>query len=142
MLRYYVKTLAIILLAIFCLYFSFQNWMNIQRTWNPSLVLNDPESRWETKILAIKLPAKIGNQIGYVADWDLNPAYNPVDQDEEYVLTQYTLAPLIVRKGSGYEWMVGNFTLPGANEWLSRNFKGATINYYGFGIYLIHRTGQ
>ncbi len=137
--RRYIQVFAIILLAGFSVYSSFQYWAAIRRNLDPAFVINDPQSKWEKRILAINLPSNIGNEIGYVADWDINPNSDPIGQDEEYVLTQYTLAPLIVKRGSGYEWIVGNLTLPQTNDWLNQNFKGADIHYYGWGIYLIHR---
>ncbi len=137
--RHYIRITVIIFLAGFSVYSSFQYWMAIQKNWNPGLVLNDPESKWEKRVLAINLPSNIGKEIGYVADWDINPNSDPIGQDEEYVLTQYTLAPLIVKRGSEFEWIVGNLTLPQAGDWLSQNFKDATIHDYGWGIYLIHR---
>ena len=134
-----VQALAIALLAGYSIFSVTRNWVILRENWDPALVSKDPASTWEQRISRIKLPAGIGNELGYVADWDIDPTYDPIGQDQEYVLTQYALAPLIVRRGDGYEWIVGNLTLSGADDWLSRKFKDAKIHYYGWGIYLIHK---
>lgn len=139
MARRVIRVLAILLLAGLSVYSSLQYWLTTQKYADPRLILDDPVSKWEKRVSAIELPAQAGNEIGYVADWDVNSASDPIGQDEEYVLTQYTLAPRILRRGGGYEWVVGNLTLPGVNDWLSQNYKDSVIHYYGFGIYLIHR---
>ncbi len=136
-----VQAFAVIAVAGFSIFSAAQYWKSTRDSWNPELLVNDPVSSWERKIARVKLPPEVGNEIGYVADWDINPGYAPIDQDEEYVLTQYALAPRIVSRGENYQWLIGNFTLPGANDWLDQHFKGAKIHYYGWGIYLIHRLG-
>ncbi len=85
------------------------------------------------------LPDNVGGEIGYVADWDIDPNANSIDQDEEYVLTQYTLAPIIVKRGDSYEWIIGNLTAPNADAWLNQKFAGDKTHFYGWGIYLIHK---
>ena len=139
MVRRLIRVFAILILAGLSVYSSLEYWLTIQKNTDSRLILADPVSKWEKRVLAIDLPAKLSGEIGYVADWDLNPSSDPIGQDEEYVLTQYTLAPLIVRRGGGYEWIVGNLTLPEVSDWLNQNFKSATIHSYADGIYLIHR---
>ncbi|HTP00782.1 MAG TPA: hypothetical protein VMJ64_05355 [Anaerolineales bacterium] len=135
------QLLAILLLAGTSILSTLQYWMAVYQTWKVSLTSGDPVSRWEHRLSRIQLPTDIRNEVGYVADWDIDPTHNPTDQDEEYVLTQYTLAPLIIKRGANYPWIIGNFTLPGADDWLSQNFKDAKIHHYGYGIYLIHKLG-
>lgn len=139
MFRRLAQVFAITALAGLSIFSAAQYWSTIKKSWSADSLAKDPVSSWETKIARVKLPPDVGNEIGYVADWDINPDYAPIDQDEEYVLTQYALAPRIVKRGENYEWLIGNFTLPGANDWLSQHFKDAKIHYYGYGIYLIHR---
>jgi len=135
-----LQALGIILLGILGWQSSCKYWRAVQNQWNPDLLLNDPASMWEKRIGMVDLSDNIGNKIGYVADWDIDPTFIPIDQDQEYVLTQYTLAPIIVKRGDhNCEWIIGNLTLPEAEDWLNRTFKGSKIRYYGWGIYLIHR---
>jgi hypothetical protein len=129
----------VILLAGYSLFSVARTWVLVRDTWNPDLISNDPVSMWQRRIARIKWPDNIGREVGYMADWDIDPTYDPIGQDEEYVLTQYSLAPLIVKRGDGPEWIVGNLTLPGADDWLSQKYPGAKIHYYGWGIYLIHK---
>ncbi len=47
------------------------------------------------------LPAGV-EAVGYLADWDLpGRAFDPVDQDAEYMLTKYSLTPLHVVPDAG-----------------------------------------
>jgi hypothetical protein len=102
----------------------------------------DPVTKWEKRVLPVldHIPNNI-TALGYVADWDLpNSDYDVVDQDNEYTLTQYALAPRIVQPGVDHEWIIGNFTQPGFQEWLDQNLSAYEISEIGFGIYIIHRT--
>jgi hypothetical protein len=58
----------------------------------------DTVSKWETRIHRVlaHLPSDT-QEIGYVADWDIpGMDYDLVDQETEYTLTQYALAPRMV----------------------------------------------
>jgi hypothetical protein len=136
--RSFLRTIGIISLSALGWWSSFNYWKVIRNNWNPALLLNDPVSKWEKRIGRVEFPSNI-QKIGYVADWDIDPTFSPIDQDQEYVLTQYTLAPIIVNKGiHNCEWIIGNLTLPETQDWLHYTFKGAEIRSYGWGIYLIH----
>ncbi len=49
-------------------------------------------------------------EAGYISD----PASDIelAAQMQEYSLTKYALAPVVVRQGVEYEWIIGNFTRP------------------------------
>jgi hypothetical protein len=102
----------------------------------------DPVTKWEKRVLPVldHVPTNV-TEFGYVADWDLpNSDYDVVDQDNEYTLTQYALAPRSVQPGLDHEWIIGNFTQAGFKEWLNQNLSAYEISEIGFGIYVIHRT--
>ena len=102
----------------------------------------DVVTKWEKRVLPVldHVPNDV-DEFGYVADWDLpNSNYDIVDQDNEYTLTQYALAPRIVQPGLDHEWIIGNFTQGGFQEWLDQNLSAYEIREIGFGIYIIHRT--
>jgi len=102
----------------------------------------DPVTKWEKRILPVldHVPDNV-TEFGYLADWDLPKSdYDIVDQDNEYTLTQYALAPRIVQPGLDHEWIIGNFTQAGFQGWLDQNLSAYEISQIGFGIYIIHRT--
>ena len=102
----------------------------------------DSVTKWEQRVKRVldHVPSNV-TEFGYAADWDLpNSDYNLVDQDNEYTLTQYALAPRIVQPGLEHEWIIGNFTQPGFEDWLKNKLSSYKITDLGFGIYLIHRT--
>jgi hypothetical protein len=104
----------------------------------------DTVSKWEERIHRVlaHLPSDT-NEIGYIADWDIpGTEYDPVDQETEYTLTQYALAPRMVQPGLDHEWIIGNFTSPDFRDWLDQNLASYEIIEIGFGIYLIHNTSS
>lgn len=124
------------------LFVAYRNTSSAVAAWDPEQPHNNPVERWEKRIQPVRnhLPEDI-TLVGYVADWDIpNSEYNPIDQDAEYVLTQYALAPIMVQPGLEQEWIIGNFLHPGFEEWLDQSLPSYEIKSLGFGIYLIHRT--
>ena len=102
----------------------------------------DAVTKWEKRVLPVldHIPKDV-TEFGYVADWDLpNSDYDVVDQDNEYTLTQYALAPRIVQPGLDHEWIIGNFTQAGFQKWLDQNLSAYEMSEIGFGIYVIHQT--
>lgn len=124
------------------LFVAYRNTSSAMAAWNPEQPDNNPVDRWEKRIQPVRnhLPEDI-TLVGYVADWDIpNSEYNPIDQDAEYVLTQYAMAPIMVKPGLEQEWIIGNFLHPGFEAWLDQSLPSYEIKSLGFGIYLIHRT--
>ena len=82
------------------------------------------------------LPRSI-REVGYLSDPEQSA------QVQEFFLTRYALAPVVVREGVAYEWIVGNFTQPGFEDILNAQIpSGYAIQKFGAGIYLIHRKLQ
>lgn len=101
----------------------------------------DSVSKWEKRILPIlnHVPEDV-TIFGYVSDWDIpGAAYDAIDQDQEYVLTQYALAPRIVQPGLDHEWIIGNFVGSEFKAWLDENLSSYDLREIGYGIYLIHQ---
>ncbi len=49
--------------------------------------------------------------IGYLADWDIpNAKYGSSDQEVEFLLAQYTVAPVVLERGADHELILGNFS--------------------------------
>ncbi len=118
-------------------------WQSAAAAWLPERVNQNFVAVWEERLarLGEDIPADV-NFLGYVADWDIpGGGWGPIDQSTEYVLTQYTLAPRIVRRGFDSPWVIGNFTNPDYRAWLDQHLENYQLDDYGFGIVLI-RIGE
>lgn len=97
--------------------------------------------KWEQRFDPIKndLPFKYG-VIGYVADWDLPGIdYDPADTEAEHVLTQYTMAPIVVSRDTSNEWILVNLTAAEFDTWFSMQMGEFTVTDYKHNLYLVHR---
>ena len=138
----FLRQIAILGLVTYGLMISFKNAASAAALWDPNRPFNNPVDRWEKRILRVKnfIPAEVP-ALGYVADWDLpGVQYSEIDQDAEYMITQYTLAPIPVKPGFDQEWIIGNFTIPGFEDWLDQQMQSYEITKLDHGIYIIHRT--
>jgi hypothetical protein len=73
-------------------------------------VEGDEMMEWSERLERIipRLPTQ--GPIGYLSERDIHGlAFSPTDQQEEFTMTQFTLAPRILVIGSGYDHVVGNF---------------------------------
>jgi hypothetical protein len=137
-----LRIIAMIGLITFSLFVTINN--GLAARGNPYPSSGDSVSKWEKRFKPV-LDRVPGNTkvLGYVADWDIpNAEYEIIDQETEYTLTQYALAPRAVQPGLDHEWIIGNFTKPGFEDWLNQNLPSYEISELGFGIYLIHRNPQ
>ncbi len=100
------------------------------------LIQDDGVKKWEERMKPVRqyLPSSV-REVGYISDNDSSAIY------EEYSLTQFALAPVVVRKGVNFEWIIGNFTQQNFESILDQNIPSHfTIEKFGAGIYVIHRT--
>jgi hypothetical protein len=137
-----LRAIAIISLVTFSIFVAVTNGLAARAKWNQNSQSTDSVSKWEKRVKPVldHVPSNI-TSFGYVADWDVpGSEYNIIDQDNEYTLTQYALAPRIVQPGLDHEWIIGNFTDTGFRDWLDKNLSSYEIIEIGFGIYVIHRT--
>lgn len=137
-----LRQAAVIGLVGLSLFVAYRTTSSAMAAWNPEQPGNNPVDRWEKRLQPVRnhLPEDI-TLVGYAADWDIpDSEFNPIDQDAEYVLTQYAMAPIMVQPGLEQEWIIGNFLHPGFEAWLDRSLPSYEIKSLGFGIYLIHRT--
>lgn len=127
----------IVWLVYWCVVASMSYFNYARSVWNPHGLNTDAASMWEERLALLKadLPAK--GVIGYISEMDYpGVPYGAVDQDEEFVLTQYTLAPLILDRGNTHhELVMGNFS-----EIYDYQFEkdlGLHLIFdYGYGIFL------
>lgn len=139
-----LRSIALIGLITFGLFVTFENGMTARARWDQNPLSQDSVSKWEKRVRPVleHVPDDV-TVLGYVADWDLpGSEYDIIDQDTEYTLTQYALAPRMVQPGLEHEWIIGNFTKPGFRDWLAKNLPSYEMIEIGFGIFLIHRTSQ
>src|SRR5689334_13920838 len=139
-----LRIAAMVSLVIFSLFVTMTNGLAARAKWNENSKSIDSVSKWEKRVKAVlnHVPGNV-TEFGYVADWDIpDSGYDLIDQDNEYTLTQYALAPRIVQPGLDHEWIIGNFTNPGFRDWLDKNLSSYRLTAMGFGIYLIHRTSS
>lgn len=100
---------------------------------------------WEERMKSIRenLPPNIFI-VGYLESTDIFPS-DKYD-DAELFMTQYGMAPVVLRMGYEFEWIIGNFgnaiPLQSIESWLDQRLGNYTIQNLGFGIYLIHRIGN
>jgi len=132
---------ATIALTSYIFYSSFGLMQSANDLANAGPGAGDFVSGWEERMDKVKkrLPDDV-TVIGYVTDADIpGVGANPIDLDNEYMLSQYSLAPIKVVPGLEAEWILGNFTVPGFQTWLDQSLDEYEIRNLGYGIYLIHR---
>lgn len=108
-----------------------------QGFWNPHGLNQDAASGWERRLSALMDDLPESGVIGYVSEQDYpGVPFSAVDQDEEFVLTQYTLAPLILDRGNLHrDLVIGNFSTP--YDYRFEKQLGLRLVFdYGMGIYL------
>ncbi len=116
-------------------------WKNLQYIQDAEHNASEPVADWEQRMAPLRkaLPISIGF-MGYVSDSSaacfdcLN-----IDDQIEFTLTQYALAPIIVSKGIDYEWVVGNFGKGTYQAWAQNHVGEFEVQHFPYGIYLLHR---
>ncbi len=107
-------------------------------------VTDDPVADWEKRFAPVKakIPFERG-VVGYISNADVpSAAYNAANDEGEYVLTQYVLAPLIIRRGTAQEWNIANLDKAAFELWAKSNGSRFEVTPLKNGLYLLHRTGS
>jgi hypothetical protein len=129
-LRHRLAVILLVAATLFSGYYSY--FMDPPR----HLVRESGAAKWEERMQPARnaLPPGV-RQVGYISDNE-NTALV-----QEYSLTRYALAPVVVHQNVDHEWIIGNFTDPGFEEILDAQISSEyTVQKFGAGIYLIHRT--
>jgi thiosulfate reductase cytochrome b subunit len=133
-----------VLFAAFMMLEIYIGWKNFQEIAATENAAGEPVAEWERRFAPLKkiMPFTHGT-VGYVSDSGVTGIdyYNPNDQIE-YTLTQYVMAPLVVRKGVDHEWIIGNFSKQGYEDWRRSNPGSFDVIALSYGVYLIHRLPQ
>ena len=102
---------------------------------------SDPVTEWEVRFQAVKklLPFKRG-VIGYITNSDVPGAKYDVNNEEgEYTLTQYTMAPIILVRGDNQEWTLANLNSKAFQLWSQSNHGEYRVIPMKDDLYLLQR---
>jgi hypothetical protein len=136
----YLRKTAIILLAFACLYQAI-------RQWQTTIDLDSGASAlmaWENRFDAVKEIIPINRGIvGYLGEWDVpGIEYEPSDQRAEFLLTQYTLAPLILVRGPNTEWNIAVLSSTAFASWENNHRGEYQIYPLKNNVYVLQKKGD
>ena len=117
---------------------------NLSATRNLGSVSDDPVADWEKRFTPVrqKLPFERG-VVGYISDSSIpGIGYDAANDEGEYVLTQYVMAPIVIVKGTDQEWNIANLSRQAYEAWSKSNQGKFEVTAFKDGIYLLHRTGN
>lgn len=78
---------------------------------------DDMVTAWDKRLRKVRSILPEYGVIGYLADWDIpDKAYAPKDQDVEFLLAQYTVAPVVLERGANHDIVLGNFNDDGNSQ--------------------------
>lgn len=130
--------------AIFLCLEAATSWKNLQYIKALEYNASEPVAEWERRMAPLKAALPISRGfVGYVSD-SSEACFDCTNLDDqiEYALTQYALAPIVVNKGDNYEWVVGNFGKGAFAAWSQSRPGEFEIVRFPYGIYLLHRQQQ
>jgi|WetSurMetagenome_2_1015567.scaffolds.fasta_scaffold146141_3 hypothetical protein len=141
-----IRNISLAFLLILCgiaLFSNVQLFFSVWKSWNLSAINQDPSTLWENRIEAVRDDLPEEGELGYISEMDIpGMAYNAIDTNEEYVLTQYYLAPRLLIRGKNYPYVIGN--LADLNVESTTQLEELTglefVASYGNGIYLFRGT--
>jgi len=138
-LRWFQRGLIVLLVAA-SLYAS---WQNLISTRSLGSIGDDPVADWEKRFAPLKaqIPFRRGF-VGYISDSNVPGAsYDAANDEGEYVLTQYVLAPIILVRGTDHEWNIANLDRQSFELWNKSHQGTFDVTTFKGGLYLLHRTG-
>jgi hypothetical protein len=72
---------------------------------------DDMVTAWDRRLRKVRSILPESGVIGYVADWDIpGYTYGSSDQEVEFLLAQYTVAPVVLQRGTDHNLILGNFS--------------------------------
>ena len=81
--------------------------------------------------------------MGYISDSAVpGIPYDAANEEGEYILTQYAMAPVIIVKGTDQEWNIGNLSGRAFQEWNARHAGAFQVTPLKGSLYLLQRIGQ
>ncbi|GAP21099.1 hypothetical protein [Leptolinea tardivitalis] len=93
---------------------------------------NPPETDmvtdWDRRLRKFRLDLPESGIVGYLSDRDIpGYKYGIRDEEVEFILTQYTLAPVVLERGANHKVVVGNFRDDGDPEKIKRVEKELNV---------------
>ena len=137
--RLYTSIILLIGLVVFSVAASLRQFQIARSNWNfTGNLLDDPIIMANRlQLLKAKLPA--AGLIGYLSEQDIpGLGFDPIDQDEEFVMTQSALAPRILVEGAGPSLVIINipYQTPEDMVRITAPFKLTLVEKFDFGLYL------
>ena len=120
------------------IYFGFQNLRTAIAIGNLN---NDPISEWEVRFQPIKklLPFRRG-VVGYITNSDVPGAkYDANNEQGEYTLTQYAMAPIILVRGDNEEWTIADLNNKAYQIWSQSNHSEFRVIPMKDDLFLLQR---
>jgi hypothetical protein len=135
-----IKRLALLSFILLAAYSSVTYLLERIREWNPVLITHDGVYDWDERLSALRadLPADV-EVVGYISDWDVRPKYDEAGNETEYVLTQYTMAPVVVTLGDKQEWVIVNLVPKDFEIWRATQPENIEVIQYPLGLFLVHK---
>ena len=98
-------------------------------------------SKWEHRFKPIKkeLPLKHG-VICYIDNWSISDdAYGNADTSAEYILTQFTMSPIIISRKTNLEWCIINLDTDNFKLWFDAKSREYEVIENNYNLYLVHK---
>ena len=139
----YIQRFILIVIAILGVKTSTESFMlnaNRHSNDNDTIYMSKWEG-WVSKLIA-PIPFKRGF-VGYISNQDIpGAAFNKGNDDGEYVLTQYAVAPLILIRGTKQEWNILNLDPETYKMWILANANDFRFIELAGGMYLVQKVSK
>ena len=106
-------------------------------------ITDDPVADWERRFQPLRAGIPfIRGAVGYISDSNVpGIIFDPANDEGEYILTQYAMAPIILIKGTDQEWNIGNLSNAAFAAWSEHHSGNFEVTPFKGGLYLLHRIG-
>jgi hypothetical protein len=105
-----VRLAAVILLAGLCIFSAINGFQTAAKAAG-EVSGDDMVTAWDKRLRKIRSLLPEYGVIGYAADWDIpGGTFGSSDQEVEFLLAQYTVAPVVLERGTNHSIILGNFS--------------------------------
>ena len=137
--RVFVAIILLIGLALFSIASNLLQLRAVINQWSFSGDLLDDPIKMANRLTLLEAELPENGTIGYLSEQDIpGMGFNPIDQDEEFAMTQYALAPRIIERGADYDLVIVNIPnqTPADMLRLTTLFGLHLLEKFDFGLYL------
>lgn len=118
-----IRATVLVLLTAFCLYSAVNGYQTASLAAG-DVKGDDMVTAWDKRLRKIRPLLPEYGVIGYLADWDIpGGTFGSSDQEVEFLLAQYTVAPVVLERGASHAIILGNFSDNGDTSKL-KNVQG------------------